>query len=548
MYFKHWHSIYGLAISFSLLVLLAGCGAPTDVSPIAGSSIGGTAIAGDSVAGDSVAGNPEAQPALSQSEDPLAIPKETPQVAPPAEPEPRNPQLQTPVAPEGNPEATKETAPEETAKQGSVGKPGVDWPTFLGPTGDNKSSEVGFNFDWKKNPPPILWTRKLGTSYGIGSISQGKMYQFDRHENTARLVCLDPKTGAEHWKFEYPTDYVDAYGYNNGPRCSPLVDNDRVYIFGAAGMLHCLKTADGSIVWKISTSEKYNVIQNFFGVGSSPVLEGNLLICMVGGSPEEDRGKGSSQLDTVTGNGAGIVAFDKMTGEVRYSITDELASYASLKLATINDRRWCFAFARGGLVGFEPKTGAVDFEYPWRSKVIESVNASAPVVVGDEVFISETYGPGSSLLKVAPKKFEVVWKDEERSRDLKMQTHWNTPVYHQEYLYGCSGRHTHNAELRCIHWKTGEVKWMIPELTRTSLMYVDNHFICLGEYGQLFAFKANPEKFEPVAELSLTVADPEGGEVPIKLLDYPCWAAPILSHGLLYVRGKDYLVCLDLTP
>jgi hypothetical protein len=32
------------------------------------------------------------------------------------------------------------------------------------------------------------------------------------------------------------------------------------------------------------------------------------------------------------------------------------------------------------------------------------------------------------------------------------------------------------------------------------------------------------------------------------LLDYPCWAAPVLSHGLLYVRGEDRLVCLQLIP
>ena len=104
------------------------------------------------------------------------------------------------------------------------------------------------------------------------------------------------------------------------------------------------------------------------------------------------------RVDLAEGNGTGIVAFDKLTGKVKYKITDELASYASLKLATIDMRRWCFAFCRGGLVGFEPATGKVDFEYPWRARILESVNASMPVVVGREVFISETYGPGSTLL------------------------------------------------------------------------------------------------------------------------------------------------------
>ena len=96
------------------------------------------------------------------------------------------------------------------------------------------------------------------------------------------------------------------------------------------------------------------------------------------------------------------MAFDKVTGKVRYRITDELASYASPMLATIGGRRWCFVFARGGLVGFEPHSGKVDFQFPWRARVLESVNASDPLVIGHRVFITETYGPGSALLKVEP--------------------------------------------------------------------------------------------------------------------------------------------------
>ena len=28
------------------------------------------------------------------------------------------------------------------------------------------------------------------------------------------------------------------------------------------------------------------------------------------------------------------------------------------------------------------------------------------------------------------------------------------------------------------------------------------------------------------------------------ILEYPCWAAPLVSHGLLYLRGKDRLIIL----
>ena len=249
------------------------------------------------------------------------------------------------------------------------------------------------------------------------TIAAGRLYQFDRADDEARLRCVDRRTGKLHWDFKYPTAFADLYGYDNGPRCSPVLDDDRVYIFGAEGMLHCLRADDGKVVWKIDTAEKFGVIQNFFGVGSTPVVEGDLLIVQVGGSPPESKSVPPGQLDRVVGNGSGIVAFDKRTGEVRYQITDELASYASPKLATIDGRRWCFVFARRGLVGFEPKSGKVDFEFPWRARILESVNASTPVVVDDLVLISETYGPGAALLRVKPGGADVVWSDEKRRRD-----------------------------------------------------------------------------------------------------------------------------------
>lgn len=429
-------------------------------------------------------------------------------------------------------------------------KQGTDWPTFLGPSADSKSTETGILTNWPATGPRIVWQRELGDGYGIGSISRGRYYHFDRLEDNARLVCLEAETGKPIWEFVDPTDYADLYNYSGGPRCSPVVDGDRLYVFGAEGMLYCLRAADGEPVWKVDTTKDFGVVQNFFGVGSTPVVEGELLIVMVGGSPAEDQNVAPGQLDRVTGNGSGVVAFDKRTGDVKYKVSDELASYASPKLATIDGRRWCFLFARDGLLGFEPQSGKQDFHYPWRARILESVNASTPVVHEDQVFISECYGPGSSLLKVSPGKHEVLWQDDPRKREKAMQSHWNTSIYHDGYLYGCSGRHTQEAELRCVEWKTGKVMWSEPGLSRTSLLYVDGHFVCLGEYGVLQLIKASPQKFESVASVMLRepAADALEGFPPSALLKYPCWAAPILSHGLLYVRGTDRLVCLELIP
>ncbi len=424
---------------------------------------------------------------------------------------------------------------------------GVDWPTFLGPTGDSKSPEKGILIKWPKDGLRIVWQTKLGEGYGIGSVSRGRFFQADRVRDDTQLTCYHAETGKQLWQNKYPTEYVDAYGYDGGPRCSPVVDGDRVYLLGVEGTLVCVKAVDGEEVWKVQTNEKFSVAPNFFGIGSTPVIEGDLLICMIGGSPADEQGL---SVDRVSPNGTAIVAFNKFTGEVVYKLGDDLASYAGIKLATIHNRRWGFAFCRGGLIGFEPRAGKQDFFYPWRAKSLESVNASTPVVAGNEVFISETYGPGSSLLQVIPGDYRVVWADDAKQRAKAMQTHWNTPIYVDGYLYGSSGRHTENAELRCIEWKTGKVMWSEPGLTRCSLLHVDGHFICQGEYGQLMLIKVNPEKLEVVAQVLMR--DPQGvplfnGEQP-PLLKYPAWSAPIVAHGLLYIRGANRLVCLELIP
>ena len=103
-------------------------------------------------------------------------------------------------------------------------KAGVDWPGFLGATGDSRSTETGILTNWNSRPLKQLWKLELGTSYGIGSVAQGRYYQFDRVDDECILWCLDAERGKPLWKFTYKTQYEDLYGYNNGPRCSPLID------------------------------------------------------------------------------------------------------------------------------------------------------------------------------------------------------------------------------------------------------------------------------------------------------------------------------------
>lgn len=436
--------------------------------------------------------------------------------------------------------AVETASHEEVTDLGTRGF-GEDWPIFLGPTGDSKSTETGILKDWSTGLKP-QWSLALTSGYGTCTISRGRTLQFDaqrisRDSNRGILHCVHSETGEAIWTYEYEYQYRDQYGYNNGPRTSPIIDGNRVYLFGVDGSLRCVRLDDGKESWHVDTSTKYGVIQNFFGVGSNPVIVGENVLTMIGGSPKK------TSIQRATGNGTGIVAFNKYTGEEAFRLSDELASYASLKVAEYQGRLWCFAFTRGGLLAFNPTTGKQDFFFPWRAKIVESVNASVPIVFGSQVFISETYGPGSALLdfnQLSNGEPAVVWSDLNRRRRQSMQTHWNTPIFHEGYIYGSSGRHSNNAELRCINAKTGQLMWKKPGLSRASLLFVEDHFICLDELGGLRLIRALPTAY---SEITATQLLADSGT---PLLREPAWAAPVLSHGLLYLRGKDRLVCVDV--
>lgn len=411
--------------------------------------------------------------------------------------------------------------------------PGEDWPAFNGPTADCKSPEKGILKQWPAMGPARVWDLETGEGYCAPTIAAGRLYLFDRVGDKQRLRSLEPHSGQPQWTFEYNTDFVDMIGYDGGPRACPIADGDRVYILGPEGMLHCLSAADGTVRWKMDTVAKFGVLPNFFGVGAAPVVEGDKLIMQAGGSPPL-----SPPISTgrTQGHGSGIVALNKHTGEVIYKLSDELASYSVPVFATLADRRWGFVFARGGLVGFDPADGKIDFHFPWRASITESVNAANPVVAGDTVLITECYGPGAAALKVRPGGYEVLWQDGDQRREKTLAVHMMTPIHLDGYVYGSSGRHSGGAELRCIELATGKVVWSQPRLNRCSLLYVDGHFVVLSETGKLMLIRATPEKFDLVAQ-----AEDD-------LVEYPAWAGPVLANGLLYLRGEGKLVCLRLIP
>jgi len=425
-----------------------------------------------------------------------------------------------------------------------------DWPRLLGSRANGISTETGLLEKWPIAGPPVIWDKTIGTGYGAPSVRGERLVLHHRLADQEIVECFEASTGKSLWRYGYPSNFMDPYGYNNGPRGSPLLTSDRCYTFGAEGKLVCLDLKSGQLVWQRDTAKEWEIPLAFFGVGSSPILEGDLLLVMVGGQPN-----------------SGVVAFDPATGktvwqsvgeknwqgqpmigwpgerEVKWNRFEKQASYSTPVATTVNGKRQVLCLMRQGLVSVEPKTGDVNFSFWFRSRLNDSVNASSPVVVGDLVFISAAYYKvGSVLLKIKPdgRSVEEVW------RSTALETHWNTPVHHEGYLYAFSGRNEPDARFRCVELKTGKVMWERDEhwashstLTpsvygRGSCLMAEGKLIVLGEGGLLGLFKINPK------------GDEELSRFQVPGLHYPCWAAPILAHKKLYLRAEDKLICLNL--
>ena len=437
----------------------------------------------------------------------------------------------------------------------------ADWQQLLGPRADGTSSETGLLSAWPSGGPKVIWKKQIGTGYSAPSIRDGRLVLFHRIGNEQIVEALDAKTSKPVWRHVSPTRYRDPFGYNNGPRCTPLLTEKHCYTFGAEGVLLCLDVKTGKPVWQRKTAEEFQVPEAFFGVGASPVIEGNLLIVMVGGQPNSTMVAFDKDTGKVAWQSAGRDTWqDKPSigwpGEplVRWRGNEKLASYSTPTLATIHGRRTLLSLTRQGLVSLDPKTGKMNFSRWFRARINESVNAANPVVSGNRVFCSAAYyGVGSFLLDIAEdgKSFTEVWSTNERrkaNRRLEpvLGIHWTTPILHNGHLYAFSGRDEPDAHFRCVELESGRVKWSRDErwqkrggkqpnvYGRGSAVMADGRLFVLGEGGLLGLFEVNAEK--PV----------ELGRHQVPELRYPCWAAPILSDKRMVIRSEDYLICFDV--
>jgi outer membrane protein assembly factor BamB len=386
---------------------------------------------------------------------------------------------------------------------------GADWPQFLGPKRDGTSAETGLATTWPRKGPPVEWQREVGEGYSGPVVADGKLILFHRVGDEDVVECLDAATGKGLWKYAYATAYSDALGKGDGPRSTPLIAGGKVYTLGAAGKLLCLGLARGDMVWQRDLLTDYTVPRSYFGVGTTPLLVGDLLLVNVGGKD------------------AGVVAVNKDTGKEAWAATSQGASYASPVAADIDGVRHAIFFTRQGLLGLDPANGKVRYEKRWRSRMDASVNAATPLVLGDRIFLTSSYDTGALLVKASKDKVEELWKGDDI-----LSCHFGTPVHVDGYLYGFDGRQEGGTELRCVELKSGKVMWKQEGFGCGSIIAAQGMLLILSEGGDLVLAEATSAGYREKARATV--------------LGKPCRAAPALSDGKLYARDGGKLVCWNL--
>jgi len=419
----------------------------------------------------------------------------------------------------------------------------ADWPRFLGPTDNARTTETHLLERFPQGGLQKVWEMEKGNSYTSPVIAEGKLIVFHRKGDEEVVQCLEPETGKQFWSFAYPSAYRDRYGFNNGPRASAVIAQGRVHTLGVESVLTCLDLASGTKLWQRKLAEEFDCLPRFFGHGCAPLVRDGRVIVPLG-----------------TTDGLSVAAFDAATGRLAWGTRHSWqASYASPVMAILQGAERLLVFAGddsdppvGGLMAIDPKTGALLDAFPWRPDKYESVNGSTPVAVGgDLVFLSASYNKGGVLLHFTP---EGKW--EERWRTPEFGMHWMTPLALDGHLYGFHGRNEPDALFKSVAIETGKENWVAdPEFAivgpggrdyrmkyfRGSLLQANGRTWALGEFGSLGILRLSPTGYEELDRTQLFLAR-------------ATWSLPVLHRGLLYIaqheedmEGKPpRILCYDL--
>ncbi len=403
-----------------------------------------------------------------------------------------------------------------------------EWPQYRGPYHDGVSTEP-LRTNWAAVPPRQLWRVPLDPALSSLTISGGRVFTQVRRLigglDTEFCVALDAQTGQELWaapvdmaaSAEFPMYPNEGVGDDDGPRSTPSVIGNRVYVLSTYLHLHCLDAATGQTVWSRDLTNEFGGTLIEWQNGASPLVLGGRVL--------------------LNGNGPGqrLMAFDASDGALAWAMHDDAMTQASPVGALIDGVPQAIFFTQSGLVSVAPATGGL----LWRRTVnynFVSVAAS-PVVAGNRVYCSRAYA-GSTISALAGAlvigvtntagtfNTAQVWY-----RTNQLMNHWATPVHYQGHLYGNYGQGF--LTFKCVEFATGAERWSVSGFGYGSALVAGTNILAFSDTGALVLVAPRTNAYTEIARYQ----GPNG----------KCWNAPALSNGRIYARSTTEAVCLDVS-
>ncbi|NOS68719.1 MAG: PQQ-binding-like beta-propeller repeat protein [Verrucomicrobia bacterium] len=412
----------------------------------------------------------------------------------------------------------------------------ADWPGWRGPLRDGHVPPGVVVPETLPREPRIVWRLKIGDGLASPVVAGNKVFYLDNQENQEMLHALDQSTGRELWRSAIDDLHKDSQSAP-GPRCTPLVDGDRIYAQSTKGELRCLNVTDGQVKWRLNFTRDFGAI--FFGerglaqgahrhgYTGSPWVDNQRLLVTVG--------------DT---NGAGIACLDKQTGAVLWKSQNDRAGNAAPITALIGgvQPKQVVAFTVEGLIGLNLENGELLWRVPLSSTYGRHV--TTPVVVGNVVIvashqrgmigaeITREAAAGNSTNAATSTKWNASIKWD--SKDFTMN--FSSPVAVGEYLYGLGPE----KNLFCLEAKTGKSMWSREGYMKSSAEKAHAAFLAMGknvllltDAGELVLFAANPSELKELGRVQVCGAN---------------WCNPAYADGKLFLRDARELLCVELLP
>ncbi len=403
-----------------------------------------------------------------------------------------------------------------------------DWAQWRGPNREGKCRETGLKFPEGEQAPKLhFMTDGFGKGFAGVSVVNGTVYTIGNMEDAQTVVAADADTGKILWKT--PVTKGNPEHSYPGSRCTPTYDQGKLYIVASSGKVACLDAKSGSVLWEKDFATQWKgKMMSGWGYSESPLVDGDRLLCTPGG-PD-----------------AMIVCLNKKNGKEiwRTAVPDlgkegkDGAGYSSIVISNGAGVKQYVQLIGRGVIGVRASDGK--FLWGYNQVANEVANIPTPVVEGDYVFATSSYGGGGSVLLKLKRSGDGVAAEEVYWLEKRtFNNHHGGVVLVDGYIYG--GHNQNKGFPTCLNFKTGEIVWGGTKLRgegkgSAAVLYVDGKLIFRYENGLVVLLEATPKEYRVLAKF-----EPE-------FQKGKSWAHPVIANGKLYLREQNKLMCYDLKP